>query len=54
MVDATHTPTDHEHYVSRGDWLVPAGRNDLIDEIADGYERARCAVCDEQQDQRAG
>lgn len=33
---------DHEHYVDKLAWLVHAGRDDLIDEIADACEH-RCS-----------
>lgn len=33
---------DHDHYVHRRDWRTGAGRVDLIDEVADEYERRSC------------
>ncbi len=37
--------TDHDRYVSKTEWLVATGRDDLIDEIADQYERPSCGEC---------
>ena len=40
-----HSPTthgarsEHDQYVEKIDWLMRTGREDLIDEIADQYER---------------
>jgi hypothetical protein len=31
--------TEHDQYVEKIHWLIHAGRDDLIDEIADQYER---------------
>ena len=36
-------PTDDDFYICRINWLVAQGRPDLIDEIADDYERRRIA-----------
>ena len=51
-----HSANDHsahDHYVSKAGWVVPAGRDDLIDEVADQYERAVCAACVPQELYRA-
>jgi hypothetical protein len=34
----------NDYYVSHANWLVRRGREDLIDVIADEYERDRSAV----------
>lgn len=31
--------TEHDQYVEKINWLIHTGRDDLIDEIADQYER---------------
>jgi hypothetical protein len=31
--------TEHDQYVEKINWLIHTGREDLIDEIADEYER---------------
>lgn len=31
--------SDHNYYVAKINWLVSTGRDDLIDEIADQFER---------------
>jgi hypothetical protein len=33
------TPHVHDQYVTKINWLISRGREDLIDEIADEYER---------------
>lgn len=34
----THS-NEHDRYVDKINWLVTTGRDDLIDEVADQYER---------------
>ncbi len=38
---STHR-SEHDHYVAKLNWLVSIGRDDLIDEIADQFERREC------------
>jgi hypothetical protein len=45
--------TDHDHYVTKINWLVATGRDDLIDEIADEYERPACSQCASPPERRA-
>jgi hypothetical protein len=42
--DRTGVSSVEEFYVHRINWLITLGRYDLVDEIADDYERRRAAL----------